>query len=73
MYRILTEFEVFMYGKDQPVRIVTPSRVSSEVLRFARASFSSTCTRKTRLRSDLYTEEKKATVSSRGVGSGEFA
>ena len=62
-----------MYGKDQPVRIVTLSRVSGAVLRFARAGFSSTCTPKTMLISDLHTEEKKATVSSRGVGSGEFA
>ena len=54
------------------MRIVTPSRVSAEVLRFTRAGFTSTCTPKTRLISDLHTEEKTVTVSSR-VGCGEFA
>ena len=42
-----------MYGEDQPVRIVTPSRVSGELLRYARAGFSSSCTPKT-----IYTLKK---------------
>ena len=73
MYGILSDFEVFMYGKDQPVRIVTPSRVSGEVLRFARAVFFQYMYTENELISDIHTEEKKATVSSRGVGFGEFA
>ena len=51
MYRILTEFKVFMYWKDPPVRIVTPRRPVHEH-------------RKTRLVSDLHNEESNLVVKS---------
>ena len=42
MYRILTEFKVFMYWKDPPRAIRDAEPRSGEALRFVRAGLSST-------------------------------
>ena len=57
-YRILTEFEVvFMYWKDPPLANRDAEPRSGEALRFVRAGLSVHQHRKTRLISDLHTEE----------------
>ena len=67
MYRILTEFEVFMYWKDQPHVNLDTEPLSGEALPFVRAGLFRTSVhehRKTRLLSDLQTEESKLVVKS---------
>ena len=46
MYRILTEFKVFMYWKDPPRENRDAEPRSGEALRFVRAGISSTLTPK---------------------------
>ena len=64
MYRILTEFKVFMYCKTRPVRIVTPSRAAARRYDSYGQVFPVHEHRKTRLVSDLHNEESNLVVKS---------
>ena len=63
-YRVLTEFKVFMYWKDPPVRIVTLSRGAARRYDSYGRVFPVHEHRKTWLVSDLHNEESNLVVQS---------